>query len=238
MRTSLRPGLLKAVAYNAARRTTGVSLFEIGRINPGGGGELPDEHEHLAVILAGQEATAATTLWRRLARHLAATNPGVVNGPVDGLHPGRSGQVLADGQPVGALGEIDPQVLDAYEIDERVAWLEVDLGALLEAGRGLAPYRAPSRYPSSDIDLAFTVPDEVSADEVAVTIAQAGGELLASVSLFDVFRSEQLGEGRRSLAYTLRFESADRTLNDAEVAQARQSCIDAVTTTHNATLRG
>ncbi|MXZ79266.1 MAG: phenylalanine--tRNA ligase subunit beta [Acidimicrobiia bacterium] len=238
MRTSLRPGLLKAVAYNAARRTTGVSLFEIGRINPGGGGELPDEHEHLAVILAGQEATAATTLWRRLARHLAVANPGVVNGPVDGLHPGRSGQVLADGQPVGALGEIDPQVLDAYEIGERVAWLEVDLGALLAADRGLAPYRAPSRYPSSDIDLAFTVPDEVSADEVATTIAQAGGELLASVSLFDVFRSEQLGEGRRSLAYTLRFEAADRTLNDAEVASARQTCIDAVTTTHNATLRG
>ena len=238
MRTSLRPGLLKAVAYNAARRTTGVSLFEIGRINPGGGGDLPDEHEHLAVILAGQEATAATTLWRRLARHMAVTQPGVVNGPVYGLHPGRSGQVLADGQPVGALGEIDPQVLDAYEIDERVAWLEVDLGALLGANRGLAPYRAPSRYPSSDIDLAFTVLDEVSADEVAATIAQAGGELLASVALFDVFRSKQLGEGRRSLAYTLRFEASDHTLNDAEVAAARQSCIEAVTTTHNATLRG
>ncbi len=238
MRTSLRPGLLKAVAYNAARRTTGVSLFEIGRINPGGGEELPDEHEHLAVILAGQEATAATALWRRLARHMAVAQPGVVNGPVDGLHPSRSGQVLADGQPVGALGEIDPQVLDAYEVDERVAWLEVDLGALLGADRGLTPYRAPSRYPSSDIDLAFTVPDEVSADEVAATIAQAGGELLASVSLFDVFRSEHLGEGCRSLAYTLRFEAADRTLNDAEVAQARQTCIEAVTTTHNATLRG
>ena len=238
MRTSLRPGLLKAVAYNAARRTTGVSLFEIGRVNPGGGGDLPDEQEHLAVILAGQEAIAATTLWRRLARHLAVANPGVVNATVDGLHPGRSGQVLADGQPVGALGEIDPQVLDAYEIGERVAWLEVDLGALLDADRGLAPYRAPSRYPSSDVDLAFAVPDEVSADEIAATIAQAGGELLASVALFDVFRSDQLGEGRRSLAYTLRFEASDRTLNDAEVASARQSCIDAVTTTHNATLRG
>ncbi len=238
MRTSLRPGLLKAVAYNAARRTTGVSLFEIGRLNPGGGGDLPDEGEHLAVILAGQEATAATTLWRRLARHLTVTRPGVVNGPVDGLHPGRSGQALADGQPVGALGEIDPQVLDAYEIDERVAWLEVDLGALLEADRGLAPYRAPSRYPSSDVDLAFTVSDEVSADEVSATIAGAGGELLASVALFDVFRSDQLGEGQRSLAFTLRFEAPDRTLNDAEVAQARQSCIDAVTITHNASLRG
>ena len=238
MRTSLRPGLLKAVSYNAARRTTGVSLFEIGRINPGGGGEVPDEHEHLAVILAGEEATAATTLWRRLARHLAVANPGVVNAPIDGLHPGRSGQALADGQPVGSLGEIDPQVLDAFEIAERVAWLEVDLGALLDADRGLAPYQAPSRYPSSDIDLAFTVPDEVSADEVAVTIAQAGGELLATVKLFDVFRSGQLGPAHRSLAFTLRFESPHRTLNDAEVAAARQTCIEAVTTTHTATLRG
>ena len=255
MRTSLRPGLLKAVSYNAARRTTGVSLFEIGRINPGGkaeaelsklpknlrallpGGDLPDEHEHLAVILAGEEATAATTLWRRLARHLAVANSGVINAPIDGLHPGRSGQALADGQPVGSLGEIDPQVLDAFEIAERVAWLEVDLGALLEADRGLASYQAPSRYPSSDIDLAFTVPDEVSADEVAATIAQAGGELLATVKLFDVFRSDQLGEAHRSLAFTLRFESPDRTLNDAEVAQARQTCIEAVTTTHTATLR-
>ncbi len=238
MRTSLRPGLLKAVAYNAARRTTGVSLFEIGRVNPGGGGDLPDEGEHLAVILAGQEATAATMLWRRLARHLTVTRTGVVNGPVDGLHPGRSGRVLADGHPVGALGEIDPQVLDAYEIDERVAWLEVDLGALLDAERALAPYRAPSRYPSSDVDLAFTVSDDVSADEVSATIAEAGGELLASVALFDVFRSDQLGEGHRSLAFTLRFEAPDRTLNDAEVAQARQSCIDAVSNTHNASLRG
>ena len=238
MRTSLRPGLLRAVAYNAARRTSGVLLFEIGRVNPGGGDDLPDENEHLAVIMSGQEATAATTLWRRLARHLAVARPGVVNGPVDGLHPGRAGEVLADGHPVGALGEIDPQVLDAYEIAERVAWLEVDLDALLSVDRRLAPYRAPSRYPSSDVDLAFAVPDEVSADEVAATIAQAGGELLASVSLFDVFRSDQLGEGRRSLAYSLRFEASDRTLNDAEVAAARQACIDAATTTHNATLRG
>ena len=238
MRTSLRPGLLRSVAYNAARRTSGVSLFEIGRVHPGGGEDLPDEEEHLAVILSGQEATAATTLWRRLARNLAVTRPGVVNGPVDGLHPGRAGSVLVDGQPVGALGEVDPQVLDAYEIAERVAWLEIDLGALLDADRGLAPYRASSRFPSSDVDLAFAVPDEVSAEDIAATITEAGGELLASVALFDVFRSDQLGKGRRSLAFNLRFEASDRTLNDAEVAQARQSCIDAVATTHNAALRG
>ena len=238
MRTSLRPGLLRAVAYNAARRTTGVSLFEIGRVHRDGGGELPVEEEHLAVVLAGREAPAATALWRRLARHLNVARPQVVNGEVAGLHPVRSGRVLADGRPVGSLGEIDPQVLDAYEIGERVAWLEVDLDALLGADRGLAPYRTPSRYPSSDVDLAFVVPDDVAADEVAATIADAGGDLLASVALFDVFRSEQLGDDRRSLAFTLRFEAPDRTLQDAEVATSRQACIDAVTAAHGAVLRG
>ncbi len=265
MRTSLRPGLLRAVAYNAARRTTGVSLFEIGRVHPGTGDDLPDECEHLAVILAGRKATAATSLWRRLARNLAVANPEVVNQPMDGLHPVRSGKVVAGGRTlemlrrfaagndaeppdqgghvdsqieVGALGEIDPQVLDAYEINERVAWLEVNLDTLLGADREPPPYRPPSRYPSSDVDLAFVVPDEVSADDVAATITGAGGELLASVTLFDVFRSDRLGENRRSLAFALRFEAPDRTLNDAEVAQVRQDCIDAVTDTHNATLRG
>ncbi|MYG94041.1 MAG: phenylalanine--tRNA ligase subunit beta [Acidimicrobiia bacterium] len=237
MRASLRPGLLKVVAYNAARRATGVSFFEIGRVYLAGANRVPDEQEHLAVALAGREALAATMLWQRLARHLALLEPTVVNQSRDGLHPGRSGLVLADGQPVGVLGEVDPDVLAAFEIAEPVAWLELDLGVALATNRALATYRAPSKFPSSDIDLAFVVPDEVAADEVACTITQAAGELLVSVRLFDVFRSQQLEVGHRSLAYTLRFASPDHTLTDADVASARQSCIDAVVATHNAIFR-
>jgi phenylalanyl-tRNA synthetase beta chain len=95
-----------------------------------------------------------------------------------------------------------------------------------------------SRYPSSDIDLAFTVDDAVPAGDVEATLAAAAGDLLESIELFDVYRGEQLGEGRRSLAYRLRFVAQDRTLTDADVAEARQRCITAAEQAHGAVLRG
>jgi phenylalanyl-tRNA synthetase beta chain len=94
-----------------------------------------------------------------------------------------------------------------------------------------------SRFPSSDIDLAFEVPEPVPAGAVEATLRSAGGDLLSEVRLFDVFRGGALGEGTRSLAYALRFQAPDRTLTDAEVGQARTQLIEAVEQAHGATLR-
>jgi phenylalanyl-tRNA synthetase beta chain len=104
--------------------------------------------------------------------------------------------------------------------------------------RAARTYVPISRFPSNDIDLAFVVPEVVPAGDVEATIRGSAGELLASVRLFDVFRGGSLGEGRRSLAYALRLQAADRTLKDAEVAEVRQRVIDAVETSHGASLRG
>jgi phenylalanyl-tRNA synthetase beta chain len=95
-----------------------------------------------------------------------------------------------------------------------------------------------SRYPSSDIDLAFEVDEAVPADDIAACLTSAAGELLAHLALFDVFRGAPVAEGRRSLAFTLRFQADDRTLTDAEVAAARTVCIAAVEDAFPATLRG
>jgi phenylalanyl-tRNA synthetase beta chain len=96
-----------------------------------------------------------------------------------------------------------------------------------------------SRFPSSDIDLAFVVAEHVPAESVRRTLLTASGEVPpVRVELFDVFRSPQLGEGNKSLAFRLRFQSADRTLTDAEVAGARAAIIDAAAAAHGATLRG
>ena len=99
-------------------------------------------------------------------------------------------------------------------------------------------YRPFSLYPSSDIDLAFEVDDDVPASAVEDAIRAAGGELLWSVRLFDVYRGAGVADGRRSLAFALRFQAPDRTLTEADVAQARTTIIEAVESAVGATLRG
>ncbi len=272
LRTSLLPGLLKAVAHNASHRQPGVRLYELGRVFGLGDGVVTDvaaselaarvlggEVEHLAVVLAGADAPDAVRLLETLLRAThrwsapvrdetpaGAADLGqveLVAGELPGLHPGRGATVVVAGEAVGQVGEVDPGVLDAHGIEERVAWLQLDLTALL-AQPVAVPRAAPvSRFPSSDIDLAFVVAEDVVAADVRATIVQAAlgggvdGAVPVAVDLFDVFRSEQLGQDRKSLAYRLRFQAADHTLTDAEVATARQAVIDAVTSAHDATLR-
>ena len=98
--------------------------------------------------------------------------------------------------------------------------------------------RPPSRFPPSSIDLAFSAPDTVPADAIARTLRDAIGDLLEDVRPFDVFQSDALGAGRRSIAFALRFRAPDRTLTDAEIADLRQRAIDAVIAAHAAELRG
>ena len=246
LRTTLLPGLVQAVATNADRRSTGVRLFEVGHVflpasgaaadGPGRPDLLPDEREHLGVALAGAEAPDAVRTWLAVAERLGLDEADVANEVHPGLHPTRSGTARVAGEAVGTVGEIDPDVLAAHGIDERVGWVEVDLGALLHRTAAAEAYRPVSRFPSSDVDLAFAVPAATSAVAVERTLAEAS-PLVWSVRLFDTYRGAGVADDERSLAYRIRFDAPDHTLTDAEVAEARQALIDAVTTTHAATLR-
>ena len=242
VRTSLRPGLLKAVGYNASHRNEGVGLFELGKVflrqgDEHGADQRPAEPEMLGVVLAGREAPEAVAIWWALADVLGVEAE-VRNGSVSGFHPTRTAEIVVGGSVVGTVGEIDPAVAEAYGISERVAAIEVDLDEVAAADRRPRTYTTVSRFPSNDIDLAFVVPEAVPAGAVEATIRQSAGELLASVRLFDVYRGESLGSDARSLAYALRLQATDRTLKDAEVAEVRQQVIDAVEQAHGASLRG
>ncbi|MFZ4721445.1 MAG: phenylalanine--tRNA ligase subunit beta, partial [Ilumatobacteraceae bacterium] len=127
-----------------------------------------------------------------------------------------------------AVGEIHPDVLDAYGIDERVGVLELNLSVLLAAEPKVAQWKATSRFPSTDFDLAFAVPDSVSAEKVEKAIRQGAGGGLVDLALFDVYRGKGMAEGTRSLAYRLRLQAADRTLTDADVAQVREKIVAGV----------
>ena len=135
------------------------------------------------------------------------------------------------------MGEVDPGVLEAFGIGERVAWFEIDLGRVLTLGgeRAFVPF---SRFPSADVDLAFEVDDAVPAADVLAAIDGAGEDLLVGVRLFDVYRGTGVTDGSRSLAYRLRFQAPDRTLTDAEIGAARSRVIAAVEQAVPAKLRG
>jgi phenylalanyl-tRNA synthetase beta chain len=237
LRTSLRPGLLEAVAFNESHRRPGVRLFEIGHVYPPGTGELPDEYEALCVVLAGEDATAAMAVWREISSALG------VGARIDqarvpaGLHATRSAVLQAGKEPTGAVGEVDPAVLERFEVTERVAILELNLDELLPREPKPPQWQPVSRMPSSDLDLAFVLPDDVPAEKLERAVRQGAGSLLDDIRLFDVYRGDALGEGRRSLAYRLRLQAADRNLTDADIADVRRSVVTA-TAKLGAELRG
>jgi phenylalanyl-tRNA synthetase beta chain len=239
LRPSLLPGLLRAVAANAGRQRPDVGLFEIGHVflPPPSGDQLPNEPEHLAVALGGGDAQDAVRTWNLLTAGMRLVDVALEAASLPSLHPTRSTRVLAGGRPVGAIGEVDPQLLAAHGIEGRLGWFEVDLGALLSSSRRPAIYRPVSRFPSADIDLAFVVEETVPAADVERTLRRAMGDVLESIELFDVFRGLSL-EGGRSLAWRLRFSALDHTLTEDELTALRLRAIDAVTSAHPARLRG
>lgn len=249
LRRSMLPGLVRALVHNANRRQGTVRLFEIGTVfsHPDDGGRearsgaaggttamLPGERELLSVALAadGDDARTAVGAWRAVCEALRLEPVEVVaDEGVAGLHPTRTARLEAVGGTLGYVGEVDPSVAASFGLEgQRVGWMELDLGLLLDPA--VAPRRPEevqpiSRYPSSDVDLAFVVPDEIPAARIGRAIAEAGGALLESMTLFDVYRGPGVSEGSRSLAYRLRFCALDRTLTDEEVGALRQAAIEA-----------
>ena len=227
LRTSLRPGLLKALAFNESHRRSGVALFEIGHVYPPSDDVLPAEFEALTVVVAGAEAPRAVAVWRELASAMGwGARLDQSNVPA-GLHPTRSATLSAGRDVVGSIGELHPDVLDAFDVTERVAILELNLSILLATDPKVVQWKSTSRFPSSDIDLAFNVPSSMTAEKVEKALRQAAGALLVSLELFDVYRSDPAAEAR-SLAFRLRLQASDRTLADADIAGVRDKCVAAV----------
>ena len=143
-------------------------------------------------------------------------------------HPGRCARLeLTDGTVVGHAGELHPKVVEALGLPARAAAFEVDLSVLVGAASGEPVAAAPvSAFPAAKEDFAFVVDGGVPAEAVRSAIVAGAGELLEDVALFDVFTGEQVGEGKKSLAYSLRLRAADRTLSAKEVRAVRDAVVE------------
>ncbi|MDQ2753985.1 MAG: phenylalanine--tRNA ligase subunit beta [Actinomycetota bacterium] len=247
LRTSMLPGLLKALRFNADRQQGDVRLFEIGRnFTPSPAGvATPTEKEAVAIAVAGEgvDGRWAAWMWAVLCEGLGQSGVELRAASVPGLHATRGGRLMTtshDGEPasIGALGEVDAEVVSAFGLSGRIAFLEVDLEALLGQPRRSGDARLISRFPASDIDLAFVVPESVPAAAVDATLRRTGGSLLERLALFDVYRDDRLGPDRRSLAFRLRFRAPDRTLSERDLSDLRSAHINAVTEAHGGVLRG
>lgn len=198
---------------------------------------IPHQPLHLSVVLAGErERTGwwgegraagwsdAIAVARRLGDEVgvAVETQQATQAP---WHPGRCAALVVDGETIGHAGELHPKVCAAFDLPARSAAVELDLDRLMAKAVDVTPGPAFSAMPMAKEDVALVVDADVTAGAVEAALREGAGELLESVRLFDVYTGEQIGAGRKSLAFALRFRAADRTLTDAETGAARDAAV-------------
>lgn len=243
LRPTLLPGLLDGLRRTAQAHRPDAALFELGAVFLRGDGPLPHQPRHLGFAATGvrgdgtglrhdaRDAVGVAIVLLETLGHRAR----IVQEAVPGLHPGRSAWVEVDGRRLGAVGELDPAVAGAWDLD-RVVVGELDLTGLESAEpRRFAP---PSGYPPVMLDLAFDLDDAVAAGDLLAVVRDAAGDLLERVVVFDVFRGPPLDAGRKSVAVRLTLRAADRTMVDDELVPVREAISSRVAGDLGGRLRG
>ncbi|MCD8316586.1 MAG: phenylalanine--tRNA ligase subunit beta, partial [Eggerthellaceae bacterium] len=246
MRQSIIPGLIRSVAYNQAHGVKNVELYEIGKVfSEGENKKLPKEKTKVAGVLSGamndkqwnQETVEfdffdGKGVLENLSRELAMPKvryKALTAEEAPYLQPGRAAQMLSGGAVVGWVGEIHPKAVKSFGATPPVVAFELDLSALEKLANDARPYEEVSIYPPVTIDIALVVNEDVTNERMMQVIKSAGGKLLESVDLFDIYRDDdKVGKNKKSMAYKLTYRANDRTLTTEEVDHAHQRLLTKV----------
>ena len=256
MRQSIIPGLLRSVAHNQARGVKNIQLYEQGMVFfAHEGKKQPKERRRLAGVLAGGMTEAGWNskpapfdffdgkgVVENLLRELATPKvrfKALSANDAQHLQPGRAAEVLSGGTTLGWVGELHPLAVAAYDAEAPVVAFELDVEALEKTSRPARDYVDVPQFPAVSIDQAFVVGEDVTHERLVQCMTSAGGKLLESVRLFDVYRDKlRVGAGKKSMAYALTYRAADRTLTSEEVDKAHAKLVKKVCGATGAEVRG
>jgi phenylalanyl-tRNA synthetase beta chain len=249
MRRSVLASVLEVVERNARLRES-LAFFEIGQVFIPQGEELPLEPRRLAFALTGRRYESAWDsklgikvdfydLKGIVEALMAALHLDVTYVPAEhpSFHPGKCAAVMLEAKPLGVFGELHPAVQANYDFVSPVLAADFDLEAVLASIPVGFDSRPVPEFPPVLEDIAVIVDEALPADRVETLILQTGGKTLADVRLFDVYRGDQIGTGKKSLAYSLTYQSFDKTLTDADAAQVRNKIVKRLEQEFGARLR-
>ncbi|HIH8079415.1 phenylalanine--tRNA ligase subunit beta [Staphylococcus aureus] len=248
LRQSLLPHLIEAASYNVARKNKDVKLFEIGNVFfANGEGELPDQVEYLSGILTGdyvvnQWQGKKETVDFYLAKGVVDRVSEKLNlefsyrrADIDGLHPGRTAEILLENKVVGFIGELHPTLAADNDL-KRTYVFELNFDALMSVSVGYINYQPIPRFPGMSRDIALEVDQNIPAADLLSTIHAHGGNILKDTLVFDVYQGEHLEKGKKSIAIRLNYLDTEETLTDERVSKV-QAEIEAALIEQGAVIR-
>lgn len=254
VRTTLLSSIFDNLARNLARKNDDVALFEVGSVffpKALPVTELPDEVVKIAGAITGRRNAQgwnqtndmvdfydAKGIIEELLANLRVTRYTVETGTHYAMHPGKTALFKKGRDVIATVGEVHPAVLSAYGITKPVYIFELDATIVMKYMAKDLKYKALPKYPATSRDLAMLVDVDVNAADIEKAMTKAAGQNLTQITLFDVYTGKQVEEGKKSLAFSLTFQSNDKTLTDAEIDPAIEKIVAKLQKDFNANLRG